>query len=65
MLNIFISGVTGRVGKILLSKIIQEPDFPYCWRIFYYATNESIGEDLGIYNGTETLGINIISAITE
>ena len=61
MLNIFISGVTGRVGKILLSKIIQEPDLSIAGGSSTI-TNESIGEDLGIYNGTETLGINIISA---
>ena len=61
MLNIFISGVTGRVGKILLSKIIQEPDLSVAGGSSTI-TNESIGEDLGIYNGTETLGINIISA---
>ena len=29
------------------------------------ATNESIGQDLGIYNGTETLGINIVTAIQD
>jgi len=61
MLNIFISGVTGRVGKILLSKIIQEPDLSIAGGSSTI-TNESIGEDLGIYNGTEKLGINIISA---
>jgi len=61
MLNIFISGVTGRVGKILLSKIIQEPDLSIAGGSSTI-TNESIGEDLGIYNGTEALGINIISA---
>ena len=61
MLNIFISGVTGRVGKILLSKIIQEPDLSIAGGSSTI-TNESIGEDLGIYNGTETLGVNIISA---
>ena len=64
MLNIFISGVTGRVGKILLSKIIQEPDLCIAGGSST-ATNESIGEDLGIYNGTETLGINIITAIQD
>jgi 4-hydroxy-tetrahydrodipicolinate reductase len=64
MLNIFISGVTGRVGKILLSKIIQEPDLCIAGGSSN-ATNESIGEDLGIYNGTETLGINIITAIQD
>ena len=61
MLNIFISGVTGRVGKILLSKIIQEPDLSIAGGSSTII-NESIGEDLGIYNGTEALGINIISA---
>ena len=64
MLNIFISGVTGRVGKILLSKIIQEPDFSIAGGSSN-ATNDHIGEDLGIYNGTETLGINIVTAIQD
>ena len=64
MLNIFISGVTGRVGKILLSKIIQEPDFRIAGGSSN-ATNDHIGEDLGIYNGTETLGINIVTAIQD
>jgi len=64
MLNIFISGVTGRVGKILLSKIIQEPNLCIAGGSSN-ATNESIGEDLGIYNGTEALGINIVTAIQD
>ena len=64
MLNIFISGVTGRVGKILLSKIIQETDLRIAGGSSN-ATNESIGEDLGIYNGTETLGINIVTSVQD
>jgi 4-hydroxy-tetrahydrodipicolinate reductase len=64
MLNIFISGVTGRVGKILLSKIIQETDLCIAGGSSN-ATNESIGEDLGIYNGTETLGINIVTSVQD
>ena len=64
MLNIFISGVTGRVGKILLSKIIQEPDLCIAGGSSN-TTNESIGEDLGIYNGTEKLGINIVTEIQD
>ena len=62
MLNIFISGVTGRVGRILLTKIIQEPSLGIAGGSSN-ATNESIGKDLGIYNGTEALGVNITDAL--
>ena len=62
MINIFISGVTGRVGKILLNKIIQEPDLRVAGGSSKIS-NKSVGEDLGIYNGTKALGINIISAL--
>ena len=53
MINIFISGVTGRVGKILLNKIIQEPDLSPLQADLQRSTNKSVGEDLGIYNGTK------------
>ena len=49
MLNIFISGVTGRVGKILLNKIIQEPGLAIAGGSSSI-TNEFLGEDLGVYN---------------
>ena len=62
MINIFISGVTGRVGKILLNKIIQEPDLSVAGGSSKIS-NKSVGEDLGIYNGTKALGINIITAL--
>ena len=62
MINIFISGVTGRVGKILLNKIIQEPDLNIAGGSSSI-TNEFVGEDLGIYNNTKALGINIINAL--
>ena len=62
MLSIFISGVTGKVGRILLSKIIQEPDLNVAGGSSNI-TNVSIGEDLGIFNGTEPLDIKITSSI--
>jgi len=64
MINIFISGVTGRVGKILLNKIIQEPDLSIAGGSSNIS-NESVGEDLGIYNGTKSLGINIITELKD
>ena len=62
MLNIFISGVTGRVGKILLNKIIQEPGLAIAGGSSSI-TNEFLGEDLGVYNGTEPLDLKITSFI--
>ncbi len=62
MTSIFISGVTGRVGRILLSKIIQDPKFSLAGGSASIE-NKQIGVDLGVLNGTAPQNILITSGI--
>jgi 4-hydroxy-tetrahydrodipicolinate reductase len=62
MTSIFISGVTGRIGRILLNKIIQDPDLSLAGGSAS-AASKHIGIDLGVLNGMDLQNILITSGI--
>ena len=64
MCNTFISGATGKVGRILIEKILDDADLKL---VGGSASRDSnyLGKDLGSLIGKENLNINIIKDISE
>ena len=63
MCNTFISGATGKVGRILVEKILEDSDLNL---IGGSASKESkeLGKDLGILIGKKAININIADSIS-
>ena len=56
--NIFISGVTGKVGKILLEKSFKDESLVLCGASAS-SSNKIIGKDLGSLFNQQDIGINV------
>ena len=63
MCNIFISGATGKVGRILIEQVLEDP---YLKLIGGSASKQSkdLGKDLGALIGKSNTNINIIEGIS-
>ena len=62
MIEVYISGVTGRVGKVLLDKIIKSKNFSVSGGSAS-SNNAYIDVDLGNFNETQSLGKKITASI--
>jgi len=59
MCNTFISGATGKVGRILIEKVLEDKDLKL---VGGSASKESnnLGKDLGSLIGKQNLNINLV-----
>ena len=63
MCNTFISGATGKVGRILVEKVLEDSDLILSGGSAS-KDSKNIGKDLGALIGKGSLGINIVDKIT-
>tara|TARA_Y100000590_G_scaffold91505_1_gene103284 strand:+ start:7401 stop:8141 length:741 start_codon:yes stop_codon:yes gene_type:complete len=64
MLEIGISGSTGRMGKALIKAIVHSEEFNLLGGVGRNE-NENIGEDLGKLSGVQEIGVKLLSHLTE
>ena len=63
MCNTFISGATGKVGRILIKKVLEDPDLRLAGGSASKDSKE-LGKDLGILIGKGSIDIHIVDTIS-
>ena len=64
MCNTFISGATGKVGRILIEKVLEDPSLILIGGSASKGS-KNLGKDLGTLVGREQVNINIVDRISK